>query len=270
MKNNFIIRFIYLFLFLCVGFLLSRDQPRTIKLDKMRFTLNTVQDTLIITDNFLHNNISISMEQIFASGDNPKDEESYISSFIFSERINSFEIGNGLTGLQIGSFDAMKSGSAQAAAGRDLFLIYDQQNSIIITTKLDFGITKQRNRYMGCLFAITSHFVLEDVNKDGFPDIGRIKEEMKCDVQMEDLLSEVYFIQSEPQWYLFSDSSWTSSPLKNKPGNYTDLPLIDIQLTPVDFFANIKWKSYDPKNWNSKSKVYFYPQYRIELINQKK
>lgn len=243
---------------------------KNIPIDTTKYSLQISQDNFIVRDNIKNVQLILEADFLFNSYKYLDDEISYISSFSFSNKINSFEIGNGLIGLQLVSFSAMKSGSAQAAAGRDLFLIYNPQNETILGKVLDFGITKQRSRYMGCLSAKSSHFILTDIDQDGLLDIGRIKEEMKCDARENDMLSEVYFTQSAAEYYLFADSSWTKSDLKKDPGDYSWLPLIDIQFNPVDFFAKMKWHSYNPLKWNAKSEVIFNPPYRQKLIAEEK
>lgn len=240
----------------------------SISVDTSRFILKANKQNFTLTDNLYKHTITFNKSLIVNSEEEDEDEVSYISSFNFSEKVNSFDIGNGLIGLHLVSFEAMKSGSAQAAAGRDLFLIYNPHNNSISESILDFGITKHRSRYMGCLFASTSHFILADINKDGLIDIGQIKEEMKCEQDENDMLSEVCFSQKDTDWYVLSDSNWTKSDLKNNLENYIDLPLIGIQINPIDFFAHMQWKSYDPKNWNRKSGIFFKPLYRKLLIEK--
>jgi len=47
------------------------------------------------------------------------------------------------------------------------------------------------------------------------------------------------------------------------PDTYTELPLIGITLSPVDFVGEGLWHSYNPKSWRS---TMYAPAYRKHLI----
>ena len=167
----------------------------------------------------------------------------------------------------------MTRGSAQAAAGRDIFLVYDPKKKEVYNKILDFSITKQRQRYIGCLSAKSSHFIVADVDRNGLIDIGRIKEELKCEeivdpIRNIDGISGPFYIQDPVEWYVFDSNFWILDSLKLDFGRYIDLPLIDIKLNPIDFFGFIKWHNYDPKTWDRKSEVSFYPKYRLILMKK--
>lgn len=57
------------------------------------------------------------------------EEKGYVSGFSYDETLTAFRIGGGLTGIQLSSYDIQKGGSAQAAAGRDVFLVYNGQEN---------------------------------------------------------------------------------------------------------------------------------------------
>ena len=69
-------------------------------------------------------------------------DDDYVSSVLYSTQVTSFPIGNGKIGLHLSSFDWQKDGSAHAAAGRDVFLIYDAKSSTLAIGNLHLGITK--------------------------------------------------------------------------------------------------------------------------------
>lgn len=241
-----------------------------VEIDTSRFQLEITEDNYFLVENLQKTKINLKLDS-FINQDEEDEEKAYVSSFIFSEKVNSFKIGNGLIGIQASSFSAMIQGSAQVAAGRDIFLIYNPEKNQVYDNILDFGITKQRSRYMGCLSAKTSHFILADVDKNGWIDIGRIKEELKCEeinnkVQDAEEISGPFFIQDSVEWYVFGKNFWVYDSLYIGYDRYIDLPLIDIKLTPIDFFGFIKWQSYDPEKWHKISNVNFYPRYRLLLI----
>ena len=76
-----------------------------------------------------------------------KDEEvNCVSSFHYDMEVSSFPIGNGRMGLHISSYAIQEEGSAQAAAGRDVFLIFDPASSDVFRGRIDRGVTKERVR----------------------------------------------------------------------------------------------------------------------------
>lgn len=261
----------FLFLIVTVIFiypLYSSDDGSRLRIDTSRFLLNSAQNNFRIVDNY-QNVQTIVKNEMIISGES--EEKSYVSSFNYSDKVSSFTIGNGLIGLHLSSFSAMTEGSAQAAAGRDIFLIYDPDKNLVIDKSLDFGITRQRNRYMGCLSAKTSHFILADVDKNGLIDIGRIKEELICEelfdpIQDTDKIEGPFFIQDSVEWFVYENKSWLYDSSQREFGKYIDLPLIDITINPIDFFGYMKWKSYDPRKWDRKSEVNYYPGYRLILM----
>jgi len=125
---------------------------------------------------------------------------------------------------------------------------------------------------MGCLSAKTLHFILSDIDRDGLTDIGCIKEELMCTEYYNseldiDMMSGSVFHQDSVEWYIYRDNSWIQDLFySNILENYTDLQLINMELTPVDFFGFMKWRTYDPRRWYKKGVVRFYPQYRKKLI----
>ena len=178
----------------------SSDDESYVRIDTSRFLLKFSKSNYLLMDNLQNNHITLKKEFLINPDEEREEEYSYVSSFNLSEKVNSFDIGNGLIGIQISSFSSMTEGSAQAAAGRDIFLVYDPQKNVVNDKILEFGITKQRQRYMGCLSAKTSHFILADMDRNGLIDIGRIKEELKCEeisdpIRDMDVMTGPFFIQ---------------------------------------------------------------------------
>jgi len=252
--------------------LYSTKDEFAVEIDTSRFQLITTEDNFHLLDNLQKITISLK-SHLLINQDEEVEEKTYVSSFNFSKKVNSFDIGNGLIGIQLSSFSVMSQGSAQAAEGRDVFLVFDPQTNMIYNKILEFGITKQRSRYMGCLSAKTSHFIVADVDGNGLIDIGRIKEELKCEDIYDpnkdtDGILGPFFFQDSVKWYVFENNQWVFDSLHSKIDTYVDLPLNDIKINPIDFFGFIKWHNYDPQKWDSKSVVSFYPQYRLLLIKK--
>jgi len=241
----------------------AHGQP--IAIDTSRFTLQFSESRCWLQDKLEKDSIDVDINFFILQDNELEDEKAYVSSTNYSTKTNSFEIGNGLVGIQIVSYDFMKEGSAQAGAGRDLFVIYNPAKKNIYDKILEFGITKQRHRYIGCLFAKTSHFILADIDHNGLLDIGRIKEELKCDESY-----QTYFVQDSVEWHTFVDNDWNPGAANNLPDDYKDLPLINLKMNPIDVFGFNKWQSFDPKDWQRKTEVHYYPAYRLGLIKEEK
>lgn len=241
-------------------------------IDTSRFTLKSNGANFELVDNFLNVSVHILRKLLVNPIDEEREKESYVATFNYSEKVTSFNVGNGLIAIHISSFASTYEGSSQYAAGRDIFLIYNPIKSYLLNGKLDFGISKERVRFMGCLSAKTLHFILSDINQDGLIDIGCIQEELMCreyyNSELDiDMMSGPVFYQDTIEWYVYRDNNWIQDfSYSNILENYTDLPLINMELTPVDFFGFIKWHTYDPRRWHKKGRVRFYPQYRKKLI----
>jgi len=196
----------------------------------------------------------------------------YVSSVLYSTQVTSFPVGNGRIGLHLSSFDSQKDGSAAAAAGRDVFLIYDAKSSTLARGNSHLGVTKQRLRDSGCLTAGMSHFLLADVNHDGLTDIGVIKENIFCGPEDSDgIPGPQFYEQHSVRWYIYTAEGWNEDTHYSGklPEKYSELPLIGIGLGTVDFFASIIWHSYDPAKWKSRKgeSPEFVPAYRRELMH---
>lgn len=124
--------------------------------------------------------ISVPREWLVPPSDEKEDESRYVSSFNYDRRITAFALGNGKMGLHLSSFELLRGGSAQAAAGRDVFLVFDPDASAVQRGLMTLGITKGRVREDGCFSARTAHFLLADINKDGILDLGVVTELIEC------------------------------------------------------------------------------------------
>ncbi len=185
-----------------------------------------------------------------------KDEElNYVSSFHYDQEVSSFPIGNGRTGLHISSYAIQEEGSAQAAAGRDVFLTFDPGSSRIFRGGIARGVTKERVRSQGCFAASAESYFLGDVNGDGLTDIGVVKEELQC-VQSKkredvDLIVGPFYKQDPVVWYVFKGNSWKLEPsFSGKfPEHNQELPFIGIEESPVDYVGCNFWKTCDRAKW---------------------
>jgi hypothetical protein len=164
------------------------------------------------------------------------EENGYVSSINYDSTVTVFDIGGGLSAIHISSYDIQQEGSAQAAAGRDVFLVYSEQQNRVFSGLIDLGITKDRVRSGGTFYATNSHFVLGDINRDGFTDIGVLKEELEFSPCSQSC------IMHPVDWYVFEHNSWIqradSSGIFPARG-VTRLPLIGLSRNPVDYVKEI-------------------------------
>jgi hypothetical protein len=186
----------------------------------------------------------------------PEEEEAeignYVLSFGYNAPITSFAIGNGGIGLHLSSYDLTREGTSHAAAGRDVFLLFDPESLALTKGGIERGVTKWRVRSEGCLSAAAEHYLLADVDGDGLVDIGVIKDEIECVDrynQAEDKeWKEPRYKQYPVVWYIFRSNSWElkSSYSGKLPGSVTELPLIGMAARDVDEVPLGMWRNFDP------------------------
>jgi hypothetical protein len=192
------------------------------------------------------------------------EEEEPVSSFRYDHRVTSFPIGNGEVGIRLSSYDMMTEGSMGAATGRDVFLIYDPAAEKLRPGHVDLGVTKERIWDQGCWYARMVHFLVSDVNQDGFADIGTIKEEIHCPEGEEAWEGDSYE-QHPLHWYLYTADGWKREEDDSGwPDHYAELPLVGMEKSPVDFVGQVLWRSPDPSSWKSPPR--YLPTYRKKLI----
>lgn len=185
----------------------------------------------------------IPLEWLIPPDEVQEDDQSYVSSFNYDKRVTSFQIGDGRIGLHLSSYKIQEAGSANAAAGRDVFLVFDPINKKLYKGGLKLGITKSRVRSTGCPFAKFCFFVIGDINYDGLIDIGATKEEVRCDWMYDeekdiDKMSGPFYEKYPIQWYIYLDAHWKYESSFNGQYPHTKhlrLPLIALVKSPVDF-----------------------------------
>ena len=177
----------------------------------------------------------------------PSEEEAAeaganVSSFNYAEKVTSFEVGDGRVGLQISSYDVQQGGSAQAAAGRDVFLVLDPRRGRLYDPGLRLGITRHRVRALGCFEASQSNFLLSDVNGDERVDLGAIREELVCKPVVRDGVDTIdgpRHVSHPVRWYVFAGDGWKlDERLEGRlpTGNHVELPAAG---KPIDFLKTI-------------------------------
>lgn len=192
-------------------------------------------------------NISIQKKWLFPPDQIEEDEESYVTSFNYDLEVHSFYISKDFIGLHISSYEIQKQGSAGAAAGRDIFLVFNTKSKKLNQGIINLGITKQRIRIMGCFFAEFNNFFIGDINDDSLTDLGVVMERIWCDQYFDekkkvDTRSAPFYQKQPIKWYIFQSTKWIYHSKSDgmKPKNaLISLPLIGLIKSPVKFVKDI-------------------------------
>ena len=198
--------------------------------------------------------VAIPRDWLIPPAEEKDEEPNYVSSFHYNKEVTSFPVGNGRTGLHMSSYAIDAEGSAQAAAGRDVFLIFDPASWAVSRGGIIRGLTKQRVRSQGCFAASAERYFLADIDGDGLTDIGVAKEELQCVEKEErgvDVTVGPFFQQYPVAWYVFKENGWKLEPglLGKLPEHYNELPLIGLDRSPVDVVGCRQWKTCDRTKW---------------------
>ncbi|MGH7319151.1 MAG: hypothetical protein ACRELA_05945, partial [Candidatus Rokuibacteriota bacterium] len=204
------------------------------------------------------------------------ERDGYVSSFEYDTAVTAFPIGNGAIGLHVSSYAIAREGSSRAAAGRDVFLVFEPDSGAVRPGLATLRITKERVRAVGCPLARTSHFLTADVDGDGLLDIGKIDERLYC-VEVfpggRPRIVGPLYDQSAVSWFVFRAGRWQHDPRYSgrMPAQREELPLLGLALTPVDVMAYATWRTYDPAKWGdaaTRPETLFVPAYRRRLVER--
>ena len=212
-------------------------------------------------------------EWLVPPGAESEEREYAVSSFAFDSQVTAFPIGNGQLGIHLASYVVNEAAALIAAVDRDAFLVYDPAVHAIRPGLVGLGWTGERGQLADCRDARSSHFLLADINGDGLVDLGRVQESLACDWKVDRPVGHPWYEQSPAWWYVMHAGRWERDPTYDGrlPERYTELPLLGISSTPVDFVATILWKTYDPAKWDSRGKPPPHlPGYRKRLIEQER
>ena len=191
--------------------------------------------------------IPLQKKWLFPPDQIEKDADSYVTSFNYDPEVHSFSIGEDFMGLHISSYAIQESGSAMAAAGRDVFLVFDTMRKKLNQGGINLGITKERVRSMGCFWAKFNNFFIGDINDDGFTDLGVVMERIWCEeyfdeIQQVDSISGPFYQKQRIEWYIFQSTKWMYQSEFDgmKPKNtLIRLSLIRLSKSPVKFVRDI-------------------------------
>jgi hypothetical protein len=234
---------------------LQSPQKSDLSTDQFKLLTRPRDFALQFVSNGKSRQIPIPRDWLVPPDEEKGEEGNYVSSFLYGNQVTSFPIGNGKIGLQLSSYEIQKEGLAQAAAGRDVFLIFDPASSAVFRGGIERGITKERVRSQGCFAAKADNYYLADVNGDGLTDIGVAKEELEC-VQSKkrqdvDLIVGPFYKEYPIAWYVFKGNGWQLDlNFSGKfPEKYLELPLIGMDISPVDVVGCNLWRTCDRTKW---------------------
>ena len=165
----------------------------------------------------------------------------YVSINEYNHRVTAFEVAGGLIGLHLSSYAIQPSGSARAAAGRDVFLIYDRASAVLRPGLINLGLTKWRLRSEGCFAAAFTSFVIADIDGDRHMDVGVSRDEVSCPrtaVDGADVAGPAKYATHPMRWYTFVGDAWAENTTHlgavPKRGQRR-LPMIGLSKSPVEF-----------------------------------
>lgn len=220
--------------------------------DAFRLLINRKNFALQFKSNGKKRQIAIPREWLVPPQEEQEEIGNYVLSFSYDPPITSFAVGNGLVGLHLSSYDLTREGTSHAAAGRDVFLLFDTKSLSLTKGGIRRGVTKWRVRSEGCFSAAAEHYLLGDVDGDGLIDIGVVKDEIECldkYDQAEDKDSkETRYKQYPADWYVFRGKAWQLDPtyFGKIPPSVTELPLIGSAADDVNDIPLGMWRNFDP------------------------
>jgi hypothetical protein len=179
------------------------------------------------------------------------DEESYVGSLDWEEAVTAFPIGGGRIGLHLSSYSIAGGGSAQAASGRDLLLIFDPSTGRLVRG-LDLGPSKSRVNLGGCWSARFARIAVGDVDCDRRLDASVVEDRLTCeeiDFRVIGTEEEEWVRQDwqhhrlgSRRWYLGTGEAWVYDERLDDRlpcAGLAPVPLIGLVKGPVEFLLEI-------------------------------
>jgi hypothetical protein len=183
--------------------------------------------------------IPLQREFLIPAEEEETTESDYANPYNFDSKVTAFPVRKDAIGLHLTSYSIQESGSAAAASGKDVFLLYLPESGEVFPGP-DLGITRARVRTDGCFSALYTTTLISDINKDGSMDLGLSKEEMIC-IEEDGTLNADPFYQKHPiHWYTLYGNEWeynkflhgtdSAEPSWNLPG---------LPKSPVEFVKEV-------------------------------
>ena len=166
------------------------------------------------------------------------DEESdaFVSSFNYDPQVQSFAIGDGRIGLHVSSYESGDEGSAMAAAGRDVFFIFNPKTLELHEGGIRRGITKARARDRGCFAAKSERYLIGDIDGDGLTDVGVVVGELQCIEKSDGWLAGPFYKPFPVVWYVLHQNLWARNSHYDgqMPAHHEELSLIGMACSMLD------------------------------------
>jgi hypothetical protein len=253
---------------------IQRPQNLVFSTDEFKLLIKPKKFALQFESNGKSRQIPIPREWLVPPEEEEAEIGNYVLSFGYDAPITSFGIGNGRICLHLSSYDLARDGTSHAAAGRDVFLLFNPESLALTKGGIERGVTKWRVRSEGCLSAAAEHYLLADVNGDGLIDVGVIKERIECvekyNKEEDKEWREPYYEQEPAAWYIFAGNGWRLEPnyAGKIPESFLELPLIGTAAADVNDLPLGLWRNFDPSKWvapNGRPPAYIPPYWKNQI-----
>jgi hypothetical protein len=183
--------------------------------------------------------IPLQREFLIPTEEEEAAESDYVTPYNFDSHVTAFPVGNNSIGIHLTSYSIQESGSAAAASGKDVFLLYVPESGEVFPGP-HLGITRSRVRTDGCFSALYTTALISDINKDGLMDLGLTKEEMIC-VEEDGTVNADPFYQKHPtHWYTLVNNEWEYNKfLHGTTSTSPSWTLPGLSKSPVEFVKEI-------------------------------
>ena len=183
--------------------------------------------------------IPLQREFLIPAEEEESAESDYVTPYDFASHVTAFPVRKDAIGLHLTSYSIQESGSAAAASGKDVFLLYVPESGEVFPGP-QLGITRSRVRMDGCFSALYTTALISDINKDGLMDLGLTQEEMIC-VEEDGTVNADPFYQKHPiHWYTLLTNEWEYNKfLHGASSTSPSWTLPGLPKSPVEFVKEI-------------------------------
>lgn len=166
----------------------------------------------------------------------------YVTAFKWLPEVTAFPVGDGRVGLHLSSYAIQESGSARAAAGRDLFLIWDPAAEEPLRRGFEIKRSKGRIRLGGCMQSYHHRFYAGDVDCDRRLDLGVKEERTDCRAEGDTGPEYAHHHVGPLRWHPLTDAGWEYHEAFDRRlpcRGLRELPLPGLVMSPVDFALSL-------------------------------
>jgi hypothetical protein len=197
-----------------------------------RFSLLREEGALWLVVDGGRERLAVPAGWILSPDEEARENDGYVSTIAFERQVQEFAVGNGSIALRASSYET-SGGAANAAAGRDVFLVFDPGGRKVAEGSLRLGVTKRRLRANGVPYATTHRLYAQDIDGDGLVDIGTVREQASCHA------GHPTFTSDRVRWHVFRDGRWIHDRARDgtppRSSRAAELPLLGLVKSPVDY-----------------------------------